>query len=95
MAQRDYSYYRRWTYEFPVGILAAILIVGLISIILTSICRKVLPKWTKKSYVDHPWQIRFFLDGFQDAMLRTTNFLLFEFEHEKAVKKHDYRLYGV
>ncbi|XP_064390762.1 uncharacterized protein LOC135338519 [Halichondria panicea] len=92
--QKDYSYYRRWTYEFPIGILTAILIVGLISIILTSICRKVLPKWTKKSYV-YPWQIRFFLDGFRDAMLRTTNFLLFEFEHEKAVEKHEYRLYGI
>ena len=89
--QKDYFYYRRWTYEFPIGILAAILIVGLISIILTSICRKT----TKKSYVDYPWQIRFFLDGFRDSMLRTTNFLLFEFEHEKAVKKHEYRLYGV
>ena len=90
---RDYFYYERWSYHAPIGILVTILIVGLICIILTAIGRQIVP--SGEAYLKLPWGIRFFFDGLRDVTLRTTRFLLFEFEHEKAVEKHVYNLYGV
>ena len=90
--QRDFFYYRRWSYEAPIGILVSILIAGLICIILTWIGRVAVRSVTEERI---PWGLRFFIDGLRDLTLRTTNFLLFEFEHAKKEGENEYRLYGV
>ena len=90
---RDYYYYQRWTYQFPIGLLAGILTVGVLTLLLTATIRKLVMKCSGRSKTDVPWQVKFLLDGARDAMLRITNFLLFEFEYQK--NSEAYFLYGV
>ncbi len=60
--QRDYSYYRRWMYEFPIDILAAILIVGLYWFYLQKIVAK---NNGQRSCMSTIHGVRFFLDGYK------------------------------
>ena len=90
--QRDYFYYWRWSFQAPIGILVTILIVGLICIILTWIGRQVIRSISQERI---PWGIRFLIEGHRDLTLRTTSFLLFEFQHDKKGEEDVYLLYGV
>ncbi len=104
---RDYNYYDRWTFLFPMYSLIATFAVSIITIVLAFLLRKALGKNLRESYDQlNKKQIclKLFLGGLRNVMLRTSNFLLFEFEYEKNQEednkarnqhKYEYRLYGV
>ncbi|XP_064394806.1 uncharacterized protein LOC135342046 [Halichondria panicea] len=104
---RDYSYYHRWTFLFPLVTLLVVLGLSVLAIVISALFRKALSKYTEKTYDElRPQHIclKIVFSGLRDMMLRTTKFLLFEFEYEKVEKnsyrkskekKFEYRLYGV
>lgn len=104
-SSRDYDYYNRWTFQFPLASLLLIFAASVITIVLAVLFRRALGKNLTEPYDKlNKRQIclKLFLGGLRDTMLRTINFLLFEFEKieqtdEKAKKKHkyEYRLHGV
>ncbi len=104
---RDYSYYHRWTFLFPLVTLLVVFGLSVLTIVIAALFRKALSKYTEKTYEElRPQNIclKIVFSGFRDVMLRTINFLLFEFEYEKVKennykkskeKTFEYRLYGV
>ncbi len=104
---KDYDYYNRWTFLFPLYTLVTIFAVSIITIVIAALFRKALGKKVMMPYDKLNRRqicLKLCLSAIRDVMLRTVKFLIFEFEYEKIEKtdnksknKHtfEYRLNGV
>ena len=81
---------------FPVSLLAIIIPLGIIMIIVSAVTKNVVKKHVQEKKGKVPLVVRFLLAGVKDAILRLTNFLVYEFEHTKEKERDNtYLLYGV
>ena len=94
---RDYNYYDKWTFLFPLYSLSSIFSMSVLAVLFRVVLNN---KNSKKPYDQlnkRQTCLKLFINGLVDLMVQTSKFLLFEFEYEKIknLAKVQYRLHGV